>query len=122
MPTYNETCTEEIQALLVGRKVTKIDESTLLLDDGSVLQLEGNDGCGGCASGWYELTELNECDNIITQVELVSELGNYSENVDQVYSIFVYADARKINLARFEGTDGNEYYGTGFTIHVTLPH
>lgn len=28
---------------------------------------------------------------------------------------------QKVNLAAFSGTDGNGYYGTGFSIHVKAP-
>lgn len=34
------------------------------------------------------------------------------------YQIFVFADNRPINLATFEGDDGNGYYGTGFWVEV----
>ena len=34
------------------------------------------------------------------------------------YSIYVYAEQPQL-LAEFEGSDGNGYYGTGFTITVS---
>lgn len=37
------------------------------------------------------------------------------------YKIFVFADNQQINLATFEGTDGNGYYGTGYCIEVFDP-
>lgn len=120
MTTLNETNENEIRELLVGRKVTKVADDRLELDDGTVLHLEGNDGCGGCSAGWYALTELNGVDNVITNVELEYQaLGKYEE--DGVYRIFVFADNQKVNLATFTGGDGSGYYGTGYTIKVTLP-
>lgn len=112
----------KISDLLVGRKVSKVGDDTLVLDDGVELRLVGNDGCGGCPSGIYDLRELNSCDNIITKVKLVnSPKGDDDPKGDGIYRIFVYANNRKVNLATFEGTDGNGYYGTGYTIHVSRP-
>jgi hypothetical protein len=90
-----------------------VTEDTLELDNGTLLTLAGNEGCGGCSEGWYDLEELNGCGNVITNVELV----NHNE---EVFSIFVYANNEKINLATFTGSD-NGYYGVGYTIHVKYP-
>lgn len=111
----------ELSALLVGHRVTKVADDHLLLDDGTVLKFEGNTGCGGCSSGWYELTELNNVDNIITAVEIEALPDNDYSRDDGVYRIFVFADNKRLNLATFEGTDGNGYYGTGFSILVRPP-
>lgn len=35
--------------LLRGRYVTSIDNGTITLDDGTDLEVEGNEGCGGSA-------------------------------------------------------------------------
>ena len=40
--------------LLVGHKITQVVGDTLTLDDCTSLYFEGNEGCGGCANGWYE--------------------------------------------------------------------
>lgn len=113
---------ETIKELLIGRKVTKVNEGTLELDDGKRLTIKGNEGCGGCSSGWYELTELNECpDNAIMNVEFEHEtagdLKYYDE--DQTFRVFVLAADRRIKLWEVEGNDGNGYYGTGYWIRVT---
>lgn len=118
MTTYNEQDQAQIAELLIGHKISKVNEDTLLLDDGTLLQLAGNDGCGGCSSGWYDLTELNEVDNIITKVKFVDESDGDGRSGSGFYAIFVYAANKRINLARFEGSDGNGYYGTGYTVSV----
>ena len=65
-----------------------------------------------------ELLELNVCDNIITNVELVcDDLEYYGE---KSYKIFVFAEDRKIKLAQIDGDDGNGYYGTGYDIIVKI--
>lgn len=45
---------------LQGRYVTEIDDEfdTITLDDGTVLEVEGNEGCGWCRSGWYDLVNV----------------------------------------------------------------
>ncbi len=111
----------EIRELLIGRKVTKVSDDTLTLDDGTKLVIEGNEGCGGCSSGWYELTELNECpDNAIMNVEFETH-NNVTNIYDEHYTfkVFVLAADRRIKLWEVDGDDGNGYYGTGYWIKVT---
>lgn len=122
MTWLDENDDQAIRDLLVGRKVSKVDADRLLLDDGTVLTLVGNGGCG-CGAGDYELTELNGCDNIITAVELENSPGGGGDigRYEGTYRIFVYADNQRINLATFEGSDGSGYYGTGYTILVERP-
>lgn len=120
--TYDETAKAEIEQLLIGRKVTKVADDTLLLDDGRKLRFVGNDGGCACPSGCYDLTELNGVDNVITKVEFVDDPDENEYRPESgSYRIFVFADNRKVNLAAFEGTDGNGYYGTGYQIHVLVP-
>lgn len=117
--TYDQDNAAEIEALLLGHTVTKVDSDRLQLDDGTILILTGHDGGCGCNSGCYDLTELNGVDNIITKVELVADPAGDGYDADPgTYRIFVYADNVQVNLATFEGTDGNGWYGTGFSIEV----
>jgi hypothetical protein len=120
--TYGQDDHEAISALLVGRKVVAVVDDRMQLDDGTILVFTGAEGGCSCGAGDYELTELNGCDNIITAVELVnSPSGDDYPEGEGAYRIFVYADNTKINLATFEGTDGNGYYGTGYYITVKRP-
>ena len=64
---------EKIKELLMYRKIVKVENDTLYLDNGVELEVFPNEGCGGCNSGWYSITELNECDNVITNVEFECE-------------------------------------------------
>lgn len=116
--TLDHDDAEAITALLVGRKITKVSDTELLLDNGTALRLEGHEGGCSCGAGDYELTELNGCDNIITSVELVNSPDSDYDEGDGTYRIFVIADNQRINLATFTGSDGNGYYGTGYYIHV----
>jgi hypothetical protein len=120
---YNDE--EEISKLLVGRRVEKVSENTLLLDDGTLLEVQGNEGGCSCGGGDYDLTELNNVDNAIMSVSIEERYKTTEEQEEsdwsgdsQVYTIFVYAENEKIKLAEFEGDDGSGYYGTGFQITV----
>lgn len=117
---YNETDHDAIADLLVGRRVVKVSDDTLQLDDGRTLTFVGNDGGCACNAGCYDLTALNDVDNIITRVDFINApSGDDFGDGEGRYEIFVFADNQLINLATFTGTDGNGYYGTGYTITVT---
>jgi hypothetical protein len=114
---------QRIHALFVGRKVAKVADDRLLLDDGTELRVVPNVGGCSCGAGDYELKSLNGCDNVITRAEVVEEPleefeGERTEDGHR-YTLFVYADNQRINLATIEGDDGNGYYGTGFQVVVT---
>lgn len=120
--TYDECDEDEIKKLLLYRKVEKISENELLLDNGLVLEIEANEGCGGCSAGWYELTELNGCDNAITNVEFDCDTEKDKEGYEYTsYKIFVLAIDKRFKLLQVDGDDGNGYYGTGYRITVKLP-
>jgi len=114
---------DAITDLLMGHKVTKVAEDHLVLDDGTLLRLVGHDGGCSCGAGDYDLTVLNGTDNIITRVELHNDPKGDGDGYDKtgVYEIFVFTGEEKINLARFEGDDGNGYYGTGYHLLVQRP-
>lgn len=113
---------DEIKNLLLYRKIVEVHlnnemTGTMVLDDGTNLRIVSNEGCGGCGNGWYYLDELNKCDNVITNVELVYDVRNY----DEVIQIFVYAEDTRIKAIEVSGDEGNGYYGRGFTIFVEKP-
>jgi hypothetical protein len=119
---YSENDQQGITELLLGRTVVKVDEHTLKLDNGIALSLPDTDGGCSCNAGCYDLTELNGVDNVITKVEFNNDpIGDYYSAGEGVYQIFVFAGDSKINMATWEGTDGNGYYGTGYSIHVKFP-
>ena len=109
----------------------------LTLSDGTTLRVWGNDGGCACDAGCYPLTHLAEADNVITNVEVEERRNGYDvdepacrtcdakyycdqEGHDNTgyFRIFVYAEDERINLASFEGSDGNGYYGTGWWLDV----
>lgn len=116
-------CSEEskIRDLLMYRKIVKVERDTLYLDNGVELEVCANSGCGGCSAGWYEITELNGCDNAITNVEFeCDDINDPNSYDDTSYKIFVYAEDKKIKILQVDGSDGNGYYGTGYSIIVKV--
>lgn len=114
---------DKIKKLLLYRKIVKVDGDTLYLDNGTELQIYPNSGCGGCPSGNYELIELNKCDNVITNVELIADDideadGDYDGYDGISYKIYVFTEDTRIKVLQVDGTDGNGYYGTGYEIAV----
>lgn len=121
--TINHDEKELIRLHLLGRRVISVNTvgntGYIELDDGSTLELHPNIGGCACGAGDYELTELNTCDNMIMNVEFEDNPGgDYQENYDGYYRIFVFAENEKIKLMEIQGSDGNGYYGTGYWIAV----
>ena len=119
---------DKLREVLVGRKIVNAErkgdgefDGTLTLDDGTVLELEGNDGGCACSAGCYYLTNVAKVDNIITNVTIYQDPAEDDGEGAGVYEIYVIADNEQVNVARFEGDDGNGYYGTGFSIRVVRP-
>lgn len=124
--TLCECNEKEIEELLLGHKVTADDYDKLILDNGVVLQINPNIGCDGCESGNYYLEHISSVNNAITNVEFVnehedSEYDDFDAEYYQHYKIFVIADGMTTELLDVYGTDGNGYYGTGYTIDVYIP-
>jgi hypothetical protein len=110
-----------IRELLLGRRIVVADQDagTLTLDDGTILRIAANYGCGGCTSGSYEIQSLETFDNVITSVEFEeAALEPKDVYADTVYRLFVYAGGISATAVTVAGTDGNGYYGTGYTVYV----
>lgn len=113
---------EEYAAILKGRYVTNIGEyGTITLDNGTELDIDGNEGCGGCENGRYWLEETYKRGN--SRARIMSAHVGYDEDDEaalSVYTIFVMVDGNpsQLPLATVRGDDGNGYYGTGFTLTV----
>ena len=109
---------KQITELLLGRRIVEVDlkKGNLTLDDGTLLIIEPNEGCGGCNSGWYFLSDLQRVDNAITRVDFDCRGG--ADGSSAAYKIFVYADNEQVNLLTVEGDDDNGYYGTGYSLSL----
>ena len=129
--TLDENSTaEEYTKILQGRYITSItisgDEiraTTLELDNGDTLTIEGNEGCVGCVNGWYHLENAykrgNHTARIVNAHVEYSQDDNYVGGYE-VYTIFVMVDGSqtRLPLATLRGDDGPGAYGAGFTLTV----
>ena len=127
--TLDENSTpEEYAKILRGRYVTGIttadDEvrtTTLTLDNGDTLAIEGNEGCMGCVNGWYHLENAykrgNHTARIMNAHVEYSRDDNYADGWE-AYTIFVMVEGNhtQLPLATLRGDDGPGGYGTGFTL------
>ncbi len=120
--------TDALREALFGRSVVSVQigdddyspEGRVLLDDGTELILQGNEGGWSCGGGDYALTRLNDMPiNGITNVEVdVEKIGSGTR---LTYRIFVLAQDQRFELAAFEGDDGSDDYGSGFWFTVKEP-
>lgn len=119
--TLHECDKKEIEELLLGHKVVAYEADNLfVLDNGVLLQINPNIGCNGCGSGSYYLRHIASVNNAITNVEFVEEYDD-DEYQCKHYRIFVIANGITTELLDVCGTDGNGWYGTGYTIDVCIP-
>ena len=108
--------------ILVGHRIVKAeeadDDAILTLDNGTRIKVQANQGCGGCANGWYWVSHIATVDNIITsvhtEVEPQSEPSVYSEAY--AYRVFVVTATEELEVLTVEGDDGNGYYGSGYSL------
>lgn len=67
----------EINKEVGSRYYSQSVTAELVLDDGTTIYVAPNEGCGGCNNGWFDVTELNEVDNIITRVDVIEDNDSY---------------------------------------------
>ena len=128
----NEEHKQAVRELLIGRKVVTVQKyegnpynydtkSLIKLDNGVLLEIDGNNGAGGCSSGWYDVVELNTVDNAIMSVEFEKgETDSEWGGINDAFRIFVYSEHEKIKLAEIVGSEGNGYYGSGYYVTVRM--
>jgi nicotinamide mononucleotide (NMN) deamidase PncC len=129
----DEGFNDYVKELLLFHKVVSVQarndqDAELVLDNGTVLEVYGNVGCGGCENGWYYLTALNKCDNAITNVEGASDILKFSavtysneykikmgvdSDVIDKYSVYSKecSDEMSKNISLFTNSD----FGVGIT-------
>lgn len=127
-----DSAAEEYTKILRGRYVTDITltnmdcdgyalTTTLTLDNGDTLTIEGNEGCMGCVNGWYHLENAykrgNHTARIMNAHVEYSQDDNYADGYE-IYTIFVMIEGNhtQLPLAILRGDDGPGAYGTGFTL------
>lgn len=116
---------------LIGKSIIKVEEKklkdeygydvdgyVLTCKDGTIIEVELNEGCGGCGNGWSsfeDLKKLEENNNIITNIEVKYD----SDDIDEDYfTMFVYYEDNTINQLKGDDGYGNGWYGGGFYVTI----
>lgn len=126
-----EHCDGKDFGFLIGKSITKAEETkikdewgyfvdgyVLTCDDGTIIEIATNEGCGGCGNGWSsfdDLKKLEENHNVITNVEC-----KYTEDgwEDDEFTLFIYYSDNTINQLKGDDGYGNGYYGGGFFVTI----
>jgi hypothetical protein len=128
--TVSHQDADAIRGLFLGRSIQSVENNVMTLDDGTRLLVEGNDGCGGCPDGYFEVMMTDGFQNRIMNVEVVERNATEQERTDEnwahikpreVFELFVYGSGPGEEgslIAQVAGDIGNGYYGWGFKIRV----
>lgn len=106
---------EYLKEQLVGHKVVAVDSLRLTLDNGYIISIRENEGCGGCGNGWSSMNipeDLVDCENAIVDVEVKSDPNGYSES----YIISIFKENKVLSAINADDGYGNGYYGGGFYV------
>lgn len=124
--TENST-PEEYAKILRGRYITDIAingeiAATLILDNGTTLELIGSFGCS-CGNGATYIREVFQRGGQHARIMSARvETAQNDERYDETnYTIFVMVEGNptQLPLATMQGYDENGYYGTGFDLYVS---
>ena len=111
---------------LVGHRIIYMNEEVIKLDNGVTLNIQLNEGCGGCSSGWSELDVVNfdkkyseaAVMNVVYESYYTDKEKNKNYSQDE-FKIFIYlVNKEVIEIDGDEGV-GNGCYGSGFWVSVT---
>jgi hypothetical protein len=109
---------DKINEMFVGRKIVKADQKDsftihLTLDNGQVVQVQGNLGEVVPGEGWYQIASIAEA----LPGGRIMGVSSESDEWEEHFTLFVMTEGDKMPLVEFEGSD-NGYYGTGFWLQV----
>lgn len=119
---------ENVRNEIYGQSIVKIDSSecdnlVLHLSNGTRLRVKSNEGCGGCANGWFLFDKVITCGtegNVITRVEVNTTIKENSwSDYEGSYTIYIYSQDKRILETTFSGED-NGYYGVGIELIVEM--
>ena len=106
---------------LVGKKILEVkrmgnydaEHYGLLLDNGEILVVAENEGCGGCGNGWssIDLLELKTTDATIIEVD-------YNLKDDEKGDLTIFYHDKRFDTIPFDEGGGNGYYGGGFHLRL----
>ena len=109
---------EKIENLLVGRKILKSEQKDdftihLTLDNGQVVQVQGNMGDYKDGEGFFPITSIAKA----LPGGRIMSVSAESDKWEEKFTFFVMTKGDKMPLVEFEGSD-NGYYGSGFWLQV----
>ena len=103
---------------LIGMKITSMYDEYIVLEDGTRIEIDINEGCGGCSSGWSELSIVNQMNSVDLDAAIMNVEYSQDNGSSDKFKIFIYlANKETIELDGDEGI-GNGYYGSGFWVTV----
>lgn len=112
---------------LIGKSIEKVECDKMIDDidwgitekyiltcnDGTIIKITTNDGCGGCSNGWSSFKDLQRLEynnNIITDVR--------TRYKGDEFTMFIYYEDGRINELKGDDGYGNGYYGGGFYVTI----
>ncbi|WP_198553693.1 hypothetical protein [Microbacterium hominis] len=96
--------------------------SILTLDDATELHVFANEGCPECPAGEFGIDAIAAFPNVITRVEVVDDRADrFGDDAMARLELNVYAQGASATVVEASGSEGNGYYGRGFTIVVVHP-
>lgn len=86
----------------------------LTCNDGTIIKVKENEGCGGCSNGWssINLKKLEKNHNVITNVKC-----EYNKNDGDLFKLFIFYQDNQLTIKGDDGY-GNGYYGGGFYVTI----
>lgn len=103
---------------LIGMKITSMHDELIILENGTRIEIDINEGCDGCSSGWSELSIVNPMNSVDLDAAIMNVEYSQDNRSSDKFKIFIYlANNETIELDGDEGI-GNGYYGSGFWVTV----
>ena len=124
----NKHCNGKDFDFLIGKSIKKVESKggmlakegyILTCNDGTIIEIEINEGCGGCENGWSSFEDLKKLEgnnNVITNIKVEYSKDYWS--VDK-FTMFIYYEDGTINELIGDDGYGNGYYGGGFYVTIT---
>ena len=117
--TYFSADEGDFEKELIGKRIVTLTESTVILDDSTVLQIEDGGGCCAWFSGAFRALDFD--DNAITRVERVDrgkEDEDDWEDCDEHWSLNIYTAHKQIAAVDIDGNPSSGYYGSSINLVV----
>lgn len=127
--------TPDMRESIIGKSIIKIktlneteeghlySQLILVLNDGTELIIDSNQGCGGCYNGWFEY-DINKVitlgleGNVITNVNVNCDVTDDGNDASGTFTVQIFSIDKRYDID-FNGQD-NGYYGIGISLEVKM--